>query len=142
MLRADCGRDTFIPSCNSFLSLFSSSPFSSQQHRMAFYIRSLLAPLRSLSSTNEDLLPMKVEDGTISSSTHGSLAGPWRYFKRIALAVVPSPIQRRLAPHLSKPSRIHSTSWLDGLRGLASLIVFLHHYTCIYVAPYKGRCLP
>ena len=53
-----------------------------------------------------------------------------------ALALIPSPIQRRLAPHLSKPPRIHPTSYLDGLRGLASLIVFVHHYTCEYVYPY------
>ena len=79
---------------------------------------------------------MKVEDGGRSPTAHGILTQPRRYMKRGALALIPSPLQRRLAPHLSKPPRIHPTSYLDGLRGLASLIVFAHHYTCEYVYPY------
>jgi peptidoglycan/LPS O-acetylase OafA/YrhL len=42
---------------------------------------------------------------------------------------LPSIIQRRLRPHSFKSGAIHPTSWLDGLRGVASLIVFFSHFT-------------
>lgn len=95
---------------------------------------SMLSLLGSPSS-NEELISMKVEDGDCSPTAHGILTQSRRYMKRGALALIPSPIQRNLAPHLSKP-RLHRTSYLDGLRGLASFIVFAHHYTCEYVYPY------
>lgn len=79
---------------------------------------------------------MKVEDAGRSPIANGILTQPRRYMRRGVLALLPSPLQRRLAPHLSKPPRIHPTSYLDGLRGLASFIVFAHHYTCEYVYPY------
>ena len=34
---------------------------------------------------------------------------------------------------LSPPARLHPTSWLDGLRGVAALIVFFHHYSQIWL---------
>lgn len=43
--------------------------------------------------------------------------------------LVPSFIQHRIWPSTYKAPRIHPTSYLDGLRGVASLIVFFCHYT-------------
>ena len=87
-------------------------------------------------SFNEDLASLKVEDGSRSPIARGILTQPSRYIKRGALALIPSPIRRHLAPHPSKTPRLQPTSYLDGLRGLASFIVFAHHYTCEYVYPY------
>ena len=58
-----------------------------------------------------------------------------KFVKSLILAILPLPIASRLVPHLYKPARIHATSYLDGLRGVASFIVFLHHYTFL-VPPY------
>ena len=66
----------------------------------------------------------------------GFLTQPSRHLKKAVLVLIPSPIQRRRAPHLSKTFQLGPTSYLDGLRGLASFIVFAHHYTCEYVVPY------
>ena len=87
-------------------------------------------------SIMEDLMPMKIEDGGHSPTVRGFLTQPSRYLKKGVLVLIPSPIQRRLAPHIPKTSRLGPTSYLDGLRGLASFIVFAHHYTCEYVNPY------
>ncbi|RNJ54737.1 hypothetical protein D7B24_009496 [Verticillium nonalfalfae] len=43
--------------------------------------------------------------------------------------LLPSFIQSRIRPGAFKPRRMHPTSWLDGLRGVASLIVFFFHFT-------------
>jgi peptidoglycan/LPS O-acetylase OafA/YrhL len=43
--------------------------------------------------------------------------------------LLPSFVQRRLRPNSVKPQRLYSTSWLDGLRGVASLLVFFCHFT-------------
>jgi hypothetical protein len=48
--------------------------------------------------------------------------------KRTFLALLPSFIQHRIDTSLSRPTRrILSTSYLDGLRGLAALFVFWYH---------------
>lgn len=47
----------------------------------------------------------------------------------LLFALFPSFIQRRLRPDQFKPRRLHSTSWLDGLRGVAALFVYVNHYT-------------
>lgn len=90
---------------------------------------------------------------TLSTSTTGLLAinedpnNPlWNrttathYLKTIAFALLPSPLQRRLLPSHFKPTRLHPTAYLDGLRGLASLSVCLLHYTSNFAprlhAPY------
>jgi peptidoglycan/LPS O-acetylase OafA/YrhL len=43
--------------------------------------------------------------------------------------MLPSFVQRRVRPLSSKQQKLHPTSYLDGLRGVASFIVFIGHYT-------------
>ncbi|EDN96732.1 hypothetical protein SS1G_01658 [Sclerotinia sclerotiorum 1980 UF-70] len=50
-------------------------------------------------------------------------------FTKFLFFLIPSPIQRRLQPAHFKPHRLYPTSYLDGLRGVASLFVFFCHYT-------------
>lgn len=52
-----------------------------------------------------------------------------RILQRMAFGLLPSFIQRRIRPGHQKPQRLHPTSYLDGLRGVASFIVFMGHYT-------------
>ncbi|RFU31326.1 hypothetical protein B7463_g5002, partial [Scytalidium lignicola] len=47
-----------------------------------------------------------------------------RVLQKVAHALIPS-----FADSNSKPVRLHPTSYLDGLRGVASFIVFMGHYT-------------
>jgi len=47
----------------------------------------------------------------------------------MAFGLLPSFVQRRIHPGVTKPQRLHPTSYLDGLRGVASFIVFMGHYT-------------
>lgn len=47
----------------------------------------------------------------------------------LLFALLPSFVQRKLRPDEFKPRRLHSTSWLDGLRGVAALFVYVNHYT-------------
>ncbi|TDZ48292.1 hypothetical protein CTRI78_v008336 [Colletotrichum trifolii] len=51
--------------------------------------------------------------------------------------LLPSFVQRRLRPNDFKPRRLYPTSWLDGLRGVASLIVFFCHFTEKHVGWYS-----
>ncbi|KAE8441908.1 hypothetical protein EG329_004166 [Mollisiaceae sp. DMI_Dod_QoI] len=52
-----------------------------------------------------------------------------RMLQRMAFSLLPSFVQKKIRPGLAKPQRLHSTSYLDGLRGVASFIVFMGHYT-------------
>lgn len=52
-----------------------------------------------------------------------------RLLQKMAFSLFPSFVQKKLRPSLSKPHRLHPTSYLDGLRGVASFIVFMGHYT-------------
>lgn len=52
-----------------------------------------------------------------------------RLLQRMAFGLIPSFIQKKIRPGNSKPTRLHPTSYLDGLRGVASFIVFMGHYT-------------
>ena len=52
-----------------------------------------------------------------------------RILQKLAFGLIPSFIQRKIRQNPSKSSRLHPTSYLDGLRGVASFIVFLGHYT-------------
>ena len=77
-------------------------------------------------TTNEDLESLlKSEDGGAAVSSKCAFpTTASRIIKKIIIALLPNPIQRRLAPHLYKPSRIHPTSYLDGLRGMCFLFLF------------------
>lgn len=86
---------------------------------MKFFKRSF-SPFLHPSATVEDLETLlKTEDGETSFSTkHGLPTTASRAIKKVVLALLPTPIQRCLAPHLNKPSQLHPTSYLDGLRGM------------------------
>lgn len=103
---------------------------------MDFFKRSFTSFLHP-SATSEDLESLlKTEDGDVSfSSKYGLPTTASRFIKKVALAFLPNPVQRRLAPHLHRSPRLHPTSYLDGLRGIASFIVFVHHFTN-WVNPY------
>ncbi|KAL3420052.1 hard surface induced protein [Phlyctema vagabunda] len=49
--------------------------------------------------------------------------------ERIGFCLIPSFLQRKMKPNSVKMQRLHPTSYLDGLRGVASFIVFMGHYT-------------
>ncbi|KAK2054777.1 acyltransferase [Colletotrichum caudatum] len=57
----------------------------------------------------------------------------------ILFFLLPSFVQRRLRPNDFKPRRLYPTSWLDGLRGVASFIVFFCHFTEKHVPWYTAR---
>jgi len=57
------------------------------------------------------------------------LRSTMRILQRVAFGLVPSFVQRRIRPNPLKVQRLHPTSYLDGLRGVASFIVFMGHYT-------------
>ncbi|PQE15211.1 acyltransferase protein [Rutstroemia sp. NJR-2017a WRK4] len=53
-----------------------------------------------------------------------------RLLQKLAHGCVPSFLQRRtIRANSPKAQRLHPTSYLDGLRGVASFIVFMGHYT-------------
>ena len=52
-----------------------------------------------------------------------------RLFHRLLFSLIPSFLQSRVRPASAKPYKLRPTSYLDGLRGVASFIVFLGHYT-------------
>jgi peptidoglycan/LPS O-acetylase OafA/YrhL len=52
-----------------------------------------------------------------------------RLLHRMALGLLPSFVRRKIRPGAPKIQRLHPTSYLDGLRGVASFIVFMGHYT-------------
>lgn len=56
-----------------------------------------------------------------------SLLGP-RWVRAVGYALLPSFLQQSKG----QTTKIHSTSWLDGLRGLASFFVFYHHILLIW----------
>ncbi|TAQ84279.1 hypothetical protein B7494_g7395 [Chlorociboria aeruginascens] len=58
-----------------------------------------------------------------------TLARAKHLVQRYVFFLIPSPIQRRLRPAQFKPQRLYPTSYLDGLRGVASLLVFFCHFT-------------
>ncbi|TGO32743.1 hypothetical protein BHYA_0292g00120 [Botrytis hyacinthi] len=53
-----------------------------------------------------------------------------RLLQKLAYGCIPSFLQRRtIRPSSPKTQKLHPTSYLDGLRGVASFIVFMGHYT-------------
>ncbi|WQF78453.1 Putative acyltransferase 3 domain-containing protein [Colletotrichum destructivum] len=58
----------------------------------------------------------------------------------ILFFLLPSFVQRRLRPSdKHQRRRLYATSWLDGLRGVASLIVFICHYSGPHFGYYLAR---
>lgn len=51
---------------------------------------------------------------------------------QFAYAFVPQIFRARIFDGHAPTSRIYSTSWLDGLRGMAALCVFNYHFLCEY----------
>ncbi|KAG0650506.1 O-acetyltransferase -1 [Hyphodiscus hymeniophilus] len=52
-----------------------------------------------------------------------------RLLQKLAFGLIPSFVQRKLHQNPSKSNKLHPTAYLDGLRGVASFIVFMGHYT-------------
>lgn len=63
-------------------------------------------------------------DISIPSDHTVFLSSSMKLLQRASYALIPSFLRRP-----PKPQKLHSTSYLDGLRGIASLIVFVGHYT-------------
>jgi hypothetical protein len=71
-----------------------------------------------------------VEADTTHHPDHKVFFGSGKHLlQRVAFGILPSFIHKRLRPAGTKAVRLHSTSYLDGLRGVASFIVFMGHYT-------------
>lgn len=77
---------------------------------------------------------------TVRGYAHGLRSAPWRSLAlKTAIFFVPSFLQSRISrdPGLRTVSRrAGSTAYLDGMRGLAALVVFFCHYfyTCFIIA--------
>ncbi|KAL9087665.1 MAG: hypothetical protein Q9165_006589 [Trypethelium subeluteriae] len=54
---------------------------------------------------------------------------------RTCFALLPSFVQKRITGEITKPERLHPSSHLDGIRGLAAFFVFLCHlsYNCFII---------
>lgn len=59
------------------------------------------------------------------------------YLTAFLFFLLPSFLQRFLRPNEFKPRRITSTSWLDGLRGVAAFFVYINHYTGRNFTPFQ-----
>ena len=93
---------------------------------MDYLKRSLASILQRSSSDLDAENLLKTEDGETSfSSNYTFPTTASRSIKKFVLALLPNPVQRRIAPLLYKSPRIHPTSYLDGLRGTytASLLL-------------------
>ncbi|TVY48819.1 hypothetical protein LOCC1_G001665 [Lachnellula occidentalis] len=71
-----------------------------------------------------------VNDNTAKHSHNTvSTSSAMRILQKVMFGLLPSFVQRRVRPTATKQQRLHPTSYLDGLRGVASFIVFMGHYT-------------
>jgi peptidoglycan/LPS O-acetylase OafA/YrhL len=61
-----------------------------------------------------------------------SLANGLQATRKICLSILPSYVQNRMNDNEEKPRRLHNTSALDGLRGIAALFVFFFHILFAY----------
>jgi hypothetical protein len=54
-----------------------------------------------------------------------------RFTKNVMIFLLPTFVQSRLncSTNLTSSKRVHTTAWLDGMRGTASVLVFIHHVT-------------
>ncbi|PHH90216.1 hypothetical protein CDD83_4221 [Cordyceps sp. RAO-2017] len=59
------------------------------------------------------------------------------YLSPVLVFLLPSFVQRWLWPDIFPPRRLSSTSWLDGLRGVAAVPVILLHHTCLHFGSYS-----
>ncbi|KAI9650687.1 hypothetical protein NHQ30_000709 [Ciborinia camelliae] len=73
---------------------------------------------------------MMETDSKKSSDYTICLSSGKRLLQKLAYGCIPSFLQRRtIRPSSPKTQKLHPTSYLDGLRGVASFIVFMGHYT-------------
>ena len=59
----------------------------------------------------------------------GTMKTVYSWLTSLLFALLPSFVQRWLRPHEFQPRKLTPTSWLDGLRGVAALFVYINHYT-------------
>ncbi|KAG9822195.1 hypothetical protein KCU77_g16033, partial [Aureobasidium melanogenum] len=86
---------------------------------------------------DETKAPVEVESSNRSPTFHVNLSGfqqpQWSTllssFKRFLFFLLPTFVQHRLYPELTKPERLHPSGYLDGMRGLAALFVFFYHFS-------------
>ncbi|KAG9231269.1 acyltransferase family-domain-containing protein [Amylocarpus encephaloides] len=82
----------------------------------------------------------KHQSRALCFNTHASSPSDETYYNMLSLSrtkvlqrtifgFLPSCITRRIRPLSSRKQKLHPTSYLDGLRGIASFIVFMGHYT-------------
>ncbi|KAK4100675.1 hypothetical protein N658DRAFT_516491 [Parathielavia hyrcaniae] len=67
--------------------------------------------------------------GAASTSSIQSFLSPRRPWVRFLRPILPSFVADALFPEHRPTWRLHPTSYLDGLRGIAAMIVFVCHYT-------------
>lgn len=78
---------------------------------------------------SQRLLPITAGYSPLASSAQTGNSHFTARLKTLAIFWLPLPIQKRIWPANFKSARLYATSWLDGLRGVASLIVFFDHFT-------------
>ncbi|KAL3420475.1 hypothetical protein PVAG01_08974 [Phlyctema vagabunda] len=58
-----------------------------------------------------------------------------KWISRLCITLLPSFVQPYVTRHPNKVAQLHPTSWLDGIRGFASVAVFI----CHFVMPFHDR---
>ncbi|GKT52128.1 uncharacterized protein ColSpa_12309 [Colletotrichum spaethianum] len=108
-------------------------------------VRSIRGAVARLSSTSYPYSPLSDANSHSEPASPGGsnpVPHPQSFLARltaILFFLLPSFVQRRLRPNDFKHRRLYPTSWLDGLRGVASLIVFFCHFTEKHVGWYTAR---
>lgn len=80
-------------------------------------------------SHQSQVISALLETDPLQSQEQIPLKSGKRLLQKLIFSLVPSFIQPRLRPTVCKTRRLYPTSYLDGLRGVASFIVFMGHYT-------------
>ncbi|KAH6691261.1 acyltransferase 3 [Plectosphaerella plurivora] len=98
---------------------------------MSLAMRSLRGAANRLSTRSYSYAPLSAGPSPESPTSTDSATKTAFSARIYALLffLLPSFVQTRIRPGTAKPHRLRPTSWLDGLRGVASLIVFFCHYT-------------